>query len=58
MPKTTVRLELRGLDPATGETLWSATVGVSSTSRSQATWISTLSADALSAITEGIGAPR
>ena len=36
MPRATVLLELRGLDPATGETIWSATIGDSSTSRSEA----------------------
>ncbi len=57
MPKTTVRLELRGLDPATGETIWSAVIGVSSTSRSEASLVSGIADDALRAIAEGVGAP-
>ena len=57
MPKTTVRLELRGLDPATGETIWSAVIGVTSTSRSEAALISSIADDALHAIAEGVGAP-
>jgi hypothetical protein len=57
MRRATVRLELRGLDPATGETIWSATLGDSSMSRSEATLISKIAADALRAIAEGVGAP-
>jgi hypothetical protein len=58
LPRTTARLELRGLDPATGETLWSATLAESSMSRSEAPLISHITADALRAIAEGVGAPR
>ena len=57
MPKTTVRLELRGLDPATGETIWSAVIGVSSMSRSETSLVSAIADDALRAIAEGVGAP-
>ncbi len=57
MPKAKALLELRGLDPATGETLWSATLGDSSMSRSAETLISKIADDALRAIAEGIGAP-
>jgi hypothetical protein len=57
MPRATVLLELRGLDPATGETIWNATVGESSTSRSEAAVVPRISADALRAIAEGVGAP-
>jgi len=48
---------LRGLDPATGETIWSAVIGVTSTSRSEAALISSSADDALHAIAEGVGAP-
>ena len=58
MPRTTVLLELRGLDPATGETIWNATVGESSMVRSEATLLSRIADDALRAIAEGVGAPR
>jgi hypothetical protein len=58
MRRATVRLELRGLDPATGETIWTATLGDSSTSRSEAALISKISEDALRAIAEGVGASR
>lgn len=58
VPRTTVLLELRGLDPATGETIWSAAIGDSSRARSQAALISKIAADALRAIAEGVGAPR
>ena len=57
MPRATVLLELRGLDPATGETIWSATLGDSSMSRSEAALISKIADDALRAIAEGVGAP-
>jgi len=56
VPRATVLLELRGLDPSTGETIWSATLGDSSTSRSEAALIPKIAADALRAIAEGIGA--
>jgi len=52
-----VRLELRGLDPATGETIWSAVIGVSSMSRSETSLVSAIADDALRAIAEGVGAP-
>jgi hypothetical protein len=58
VPRTTARLELRGLDPATGETLWSATLAESSMSRSEKPLICHITADALRAIAEGVGAPR
>jgi hypothetical protein len=58
VPKAKALLELRGLDPATGETIWSATLGDSSTSRSGETLISRIAADACRAIAEGLGAPR
>jgi hypothetical protein len=58
MPRGTALLELRGLDPATGETIWTATLGDSSLSRSDAALISKIADDALRAIAEGIGAPR
>jgi hypothetical protein len=48
---------LRGLDPATGQTIWTAALGDSSTWRSQAALISRIAADALRAIAEGVGAP-
>jgi len=55
--RATVLLELRGLDPATGKTIWSATIGDSPTSLSEAALNSRIAADALRAIAEGIGAP-
>jgi hypothetical protein len=58
MPRTTVLLELRGLDPATGQTIWSAAVGESSMVRSEATLLSRIADDALHAIAEGVGDPR
>ena len=58
MRRATARLELRGLDAATGETIWSATLGDSSTSRSDAALVSKIAADALRAIAEGVGAPE
>jgi hypothetical protein len=57
VPRATVLLELRGLDPSTGETIWSATLGDSSASSSEAALISRIADDALRAIAEGIGAP-
>ncbi len=58
MPKTTVRVELRGLDPPTGAMIWSAVISVSSTSRSEASLIAGIADDALRAIAEGVGAPQ
>ena len=58
MPRTTVLLELRGLDLATGETIWNATLGDSSTSRSEATLFSRIGGAGLRAIAEGVGAPQ
>jgi hypothetical protein len=58
MPRTHVLLELRGLDPATGETIWSAAFSDSSTSRSEEALISRAADDALRAIAEGIGASK
>jgi hypothetical protein len=58
MRKATVRLELRGLDAATGETIWTATLGESSMSRSEATLISKIADDAVRAIRQGVGAPQ
>jgi hypothetical protein len=57
MPRATVRLELRGLDPATSETIWTATLGDSSMSRSEAALISKIAAQALRAVAEGVAAP-
>jgi hypothetical protein len=58
VPRATVLLELRGLDPSTGETIWNATLGDSSASRSEAALISKIAADALRAIAAGTGAPQ
>jgi hypothetical protein len=58
LPRTKVLLELRGLDSATGETIWSAAIGDSSGARSQTALISRIASEALRAIAEGVGAPR